>query len=68
MAVGAYVFAGDTVLARAEVGDVTADVTTDADEALVDFNRPPRLLPPQRGARSTSPTRCPRSASGRCRG
>ena len=46
--VGAYVFAGDTVLARAEVSDVTADVTTDADEALVDFNRPPRLLPPQR--------------------
>ena len=27
---------------------MTADVTTDADEALVDFNRPPRLLPPQR--------------------
>jgi len=46
--VEAYLFAGDTVLALAEISTVTADVSVNAAEALVDFNRPPRLLPPAR--------------------
>ncbi|NUR09050.1 MAG: cell division protein FtsK, partial [Nocardioidaceae bacterium] len=46
--VGGYLRAGDTVLVRAEVGEPAADVTVNPDEALVDFNRPPRMLPPER--------------------
>ena len=43
-----YLFAGDTVLSRAEISTMTADVSVNAEEALADFNRPPRLLPPER--------------------
>ena len=46
--VGGYLAAGDTVLVRAEVGEPTADVSVNHDEALVELNRPPRLLPPDR--------------------
>ena len=46
--VGGYLAAGDTVLARAQVGEPTADVSVNHDEALVELNRPPRLLPPDR--------------------
>ena len=46
--VGGYLAAGGTVLARADLFEPTADVEARPDEALVDFNRPPRLLPPER--------------------
>ena len=46
--VGGYLAAGDTVLVRAQVGEPTADVSVNHDEALVELNRPPRLLPPDR--------------------
>ena len=46
--VGAYLFVGDTVLARTQVGEGHADVEVNPTEAVVDFNRPPRLLPPTR--------------------
>ncbi|RYU12763.1 FtsK/SpoIIIE domain-containing protein [Nocardioides iriomotensis] len=46
--VGGYLAAGGTVLVRAEVGEPAADVEARPDEALVDFNRPPRMLPPDR--------------------
>ena len=46
--IGGHLAAGGTVLVRAEVGEPTAVVESRPDEALVDFNRPPRMLPPAR--------------------
>ena len=46
--VGGYLAAGGTVLTRAEVAAPAADVEARPEEALVDFNRPPRMLPPDR--------------------
>ncbi|MEP7088719.1 MAG: FtsK/SpoIIIE domain-containing protein [Nocardioidaceae bacterium] len=46
--VGGYLAAGGTVLVRAAVGEAIADVSVNPDEALVDFNRPPRMLPTER--------------------
>ncbi len=46
--VGDYLAVGGTVLTRAEVGEPVADVETRPAEALVDLNRPPRMLPPER--------------------
>ena len=53
--VDAYLFVGDTILARADVELPTAEVRVDEAEALVDFNRPPRLLPPERERRFSLP-------------
>lgn len=46
--VGAYLFVGDTVLARSELGEALAEVSTNPGEGVVEFNRPPRLAPPAR--------------------
>ncbi|QCX28301.1 FtsK/SpoIIIE domain-containing protein [Nocardioides jishulii] len=46
--VGAYLFVGDTVLARTELGEGLAEVTVNPSEAVVDYNRPPRIAPPPR--------------------
>lgn len=45
---GGYLFVGDTVLARTGLGEGTAEVTPNPDEAVVEFNRPPRMLAPTR--------------------
>jgi S-DNA-T family DNA segregation ATPase FtsK/SpoIIIE len=45
---GAYLTAGETVLQRAPLQMPDADVSVATDHAGIDFNRPPRLLPPER--------------------
>ncbi|MGA9749904.1 MAG: FtsK/SpoIIIE domain-containing protein, partial [Nocardioides sp.] len=46
--VGGHVAAGGTVLVRGEVVTPVADVEARPEEALIDFNRQPRMLPPDR--------------------
>ncbi len=46
--VGGHLVAGGTVLMRSEVETPVADVEARPDEALIDFNRQPRMLPPDR--------------------
>ena len=46
--VGGHLAAGGTVLARGEVVAPVADVEARPEEALIDFNRQPRMLPPDR--------------------
>ncbi|MGF1662184.1 MAG: FtsK/SpoIIIE domain-containing protein [Kineosporiaceae bacterium] len=52
---GAVLVAGDTVLALTPVSAPDADVSPSADRLGLDVNRPPRLLPPERGPRFTRP-------------
>jgi S-DNA-T family DNA segregation ATPase FtsK/SpoIIIE len=52
---GAYLVAGETVLQRAPLSAPDGDVSVATDHAGVDFNRPPRLLPPDRETRFTIP-------------
>src|SRR4051812_3459448 len=52
---GAYLGAGETVLQRAPTATPEADVSLASDHAGIDFNRPPRLLPPERETRFTIP-------------
>ena len=45
---GAHLVAGETVLQRAPLAAPDADISVATDHAGIDFNRPPRLLPPER--------------------
>jgi S-DNA-T family DNA segregation ATPase FtsK/SpoIIIE len=52
---GAYLTAGETVLQRAPLVAQDGDVSVATDHAGIDFNRPPRLLPPERDTKFTIP-------------
>jgi S-DNA-T family DNA segregation ATPase FtsK/SpoIIIE len=52
---GAYLTAGETVLQRTPLSRPDGDVSLSADHPGLDFNRPPRLLPPERETRFTIP-------------
>ncbi|KQY64688.1 MULTISPECIES: FtsK/SpoIIIE domain-containing protein [unclassified Nocardioides] len=54
---GGHLLIGDTVLARAPLGSGRADVAMNAAEALIEFNRPPRIMPPPRERAFHMPTR-----------
>jgi S-DNA-T family DNA segregation ATPase FtsK/SpoIIIE len=51
----AYLTAGETVLQLAPLSLPDGDVSDGSDHAGIDFNRPPRLLPPERDTKFTIP-------------